>query len=69
MISKLLIYFYIISGVLWRGDTPLKGSVHVINRLKELGKKVFLVSNNCTLTLDGYMMKAKKFGINVTEVG
>jgi ribonucleotide monophosphatase NagD (HAD superfamily) len=55
--------------VLWLGNTPLEGSVPVINRLKELGKKVFLVSNNCTSTLAEYVEKTKKFGINVTEVG
>jgi ribonucleotide monophosphatase NagD (HAD superfamily) len=63
-----IVCFYITLGVLWLGDTPLEGSIHVVNRLKELGKKVFLISNNCTLTLDGYMEKANKFGINVTEV-
>jgi ribonucleotide monophosphatase NagD (HAD superfamily) len=59
----------IISGVLWFGNTPLEGSVEVINRLKELGKKVFLVSNNCTSTLSQYMNKTNTFGLRVTEVG
>jgi Predicted sugar phosphatases of the HAD superfamily len=54
--------------VLWAGDTPLEGSLEVINRLKELGKKVFLISNNCTLTMNQYMKKIKKFGLNVSEV-
>jgi phosphoglycolate/pyridoxal phosphate phosphatase family enzyme len=54
-------------GVLWRGNIPLEGSLQVINRLKELGKKVFLISNNCTLTLNQYMYRIKKFGLHVTE--
>jgi ribonucleotide monophosphatase NagD (HAD superfamily) len=48
--------------------TPFEGSSQVINRLKELGKKVFLISNNCTLTMNQYMKKIKKFGLHVTEV-
>ncbi|GFG35743.1 hypothetical protein Cfor_05197 [Coptotermes formosanus] len=54
-------------GVLWIGNTPLEGSVQVINRFKELGKKVFLVSNNCISTVNQYMRKIKKFGLHVTE--
>ena len=54
--------------MLWNGNTPLEGSLQVINRLKELGKKVFLISNNCTLTLNQYMYKIKKLGLHVTEV-
>jgi len=54
-------------GVLWIDNTPFKRSLQVINRLKELGKKVFLISNNCTSTINQYMKKIKKFGLHVTE--
>jgi hydroxymethylpyrimidine pyrophosphatase-like HAD family hydrolase len=55
--------------VLWFDNTPLDGSVEVINRLKELGKKVFLVTNNCSSTLNQYMNKINTFGLRVSEVG
>jgi ribonucleotide monophosphatase NagD (HAD superfamily) len=61
--------FCIISGVLWLNNTPLEGSVEVINRLKELGKKVFLVTNNCNSTVNQYMNKTNAFGLHVAEVG
>jgi len=57
-----------IAGVLWKGNTAFEGSLQVINRLKEIGKKVFLISNNCTLTVNQYMSKIKKFDLHVTEV-
>jgi ribonucleotide monophosphatase NagD (HAD superfamily) len=55
--------------VLWFENTLLEGSVEVINRLKELGKKVFLVTNNCISTLNQYMNKINTFGLRVAEVG
>ncbi|PNF22242.1 Glycerol-3-phosphate phosphatase [Cryptotermes secundus] len=54
-------------GVLWFENTPLEGSVEVINRLKELGKKVFLVTNNCNSTVNQYMNKINTFGLHVAE--
>lgn len=55
--------------MLWLDNIPLEGSVDVINRLKELGKKVFLVTNNCSKTLNQYMNKTNTFGLRVAEVG
>lgn len=54
-------------GVLWTDNTPFAGSLQVINRLKELGKKVFLISNNSTSTMNQYMNKINKFDLHVTE--
>lgn len=55
--------------MLWLNNTPLEGSVEVINRMKELGKKVFLVTNNCTSTLNQYINKTNALGLHVAEVG
>lgn len=54
-------------GVLWLHNTQLEGSVEVINRLKELGKKVFLVTNSCNSTLKQYMNITNTFGLRVAE--
>ncbi|XP_066992028.2 glycerol-3-phosphate phosphatase [Anabrus simplex] len=54
-------------GVLWFGKNPLPGSMEVINRLKELGKKVFLVSNNATHTPEQYVKKCSMFGTKVDK--
>ncbi|XP_069675097.1 glycerol-3-phosphate phosphatase-like isoform X1 [Periplaneta americana] len=54
-------------GVLWYWQTSMKDSINVINRFKELGKKVFLVSNNCVNTVDQYVMKCEAAGLNLTR--
>lgn len=41
----------------------------MVNRLKELGKKVFFVTNNSTKTRAEFLQKALDLGFNMTEEG
>lgn len=47
-------------GVLWTGDTAIDGSVNALNQLRELGKKIFYVTNNSTKLRDEYVAKCRK---------
>jgi len=49
-------------GVLWVGAEAIKGSPEVINRFRELGKRVFYVTNNSTKHRREYKVKVDKLG-------
>lgn len=49
-------------GVLWKGDTPVPGAIDFIATLLGAGKRVYIISNNSTKTLDQYMSKIARIG-------
>ncbi|CRK94420.1 CLUMA_CG007927, isoform A [Clunio marinus] len=56
-------------GVLWLYNNILKNSNVVINRLLEMGKKVYFITNNSTKTRDELVEKAKTMNFNVGMEG
>ncbi|XP_011502094.1 PREDICTED: phosphoglycolate phosphatase [Ceratosolen solmsi marchali] len=55
-------------GVLWRETDVINGSPEAVNKLKQLGKKFFFVTNNNGNTRLELVKKCKNFGYNaVTE--
>ncbi|XP_059157934.1 glycerol-3-phosphate phosphatase-like isoform X2 [Physella acuta] len=54
-------------GVLWDGTGKIEGSLETILKLKELGKKVFYVTNNSAKTRADYMVKCKEYGFPAEE--
>jgi 4-nitrophenyl phosphatase len=52
-------------GVLWQGDTPMRGLHEFFNVLKRRQIKFVLATNNNTQTPEGFMQKARKLGVEV----
>jgi len=57
-------------GVLWVGAEPIPGSPEMINKFRDLGKRVFYVTNNSTKHRRDYKTKLDKlgFGGNMDEI-
>lgn len=49
-------------GVIWNGETVVAGAPEVVTLLKQLGKRVFFVTNNCTRPRDNYVQKFNRLG-------
>lgn len=49
-------------GVLYRSDGPIAGSVGAMAKLRQLGKKVFFVTNNSTVSRIKATAKLNGFG-------
>lgn len=47
----------------------IHGSPDVINRLQDVGKRVYFLTNNSTKTRAGFLEKAHKLGFNINEEG
>lgn len=45
----------------------IHGSPDVINRLQEVGKKVYFITNNSTKTRSGFLEKAQNLGYKIPE--
>ncbi|XP_037070392.1 glycerol-3-phosphate phosphatase-like [Pollicipes pollicipes] len=54
-------------GVLWHGANVIKDAEAVVNKLQQLGKKVFLVTNNSTKTQNEYVSKCAKLGFQCSQ--
>lgn len=49
-------------GVLWLDNNLFEGSPQVLKYMRELGKKIFYVTNNSTKFRDEFVQKASKMG-------
>lgn len=54
-------------GVLWVKKKVVEDSTTVLNRLQEIGKRVFFVTNNATASRDVHLEVARNRGFNVTK--
>ncbi|RNA43845.1 Phosphoglycolate phosphatase [Brachionus plicatilis] len=50
-------------GVVWNWPSEIPGSVEFINRVKQMGKKCFFVTNNSTRTRETFSQQLKDFGV------
>uniref|UniRef100_A0A672NUS5 Pyridoxal (pyridoxine, vitamin B6) phosphatase n=1 Tax=Sinocyclocheilus grahami TaxID=75366 RepID=A0A672NUS5_SINGR len=49
-------------GVVWNGETAVTGAPEVVSLLKQRGKRVFFVTNNCTRPRENYVQKFSRLG-------
>jgi len=54
-------------GVIWRGDQPLGDLPVIFNEFQDRGYRVVLATNNATLSDEQYLVKLRKFGVQLDE--
>lgn len=54
-------------GVLWNSAGAIKGSPDVVNKFREMGKRVFFCTNNSTKTRSEYIEKCRELGYGETK--
>jgi 4-nitrophenyl phosphatase len=54
-------------GVIWRGDQPLGDLPVIFGEFKRRGYQTILATNNATLSDDQYLLKLRKFGVELEE--
>ena len=47
-INSIDIFIFDCDGVIWKGDSVIKGIPAVLDKLRKLGKKIYFVTNNST---------------------
>ncbi len=52
-------------GVLWRGAEPIGDLPEIFKRVKIMGLKVILATNNSTRTVEEYLAKLSSFGVDL----
>ena len=56
-------------GVIWKGDSLIDGVPSVLEKLRQLKKRIFFVTNNSTKSRKGYLKKFTGLGLNVEPEG
>jgi 4-nitrophenyl phosphatase len=54
-------------GVIWRGDQPLGNLPVIFAEFKRRGYQIIMATNNATLSDDQYLVKLRKFGVELEE--
>ena len=54
-------------GVIWRGEQPLGDLPVIFAEFKRRGYQTVLATNNATLSDDQYLVKLRKFGVDLEE--
>ncbi len=52
-------------GVLWKDVSPIGNLPHIFDRIRELGLKVTIATNNATMTVEQYLGKVASFGVKL----
>ncbi|MGH2754473.1 MAG: HAD-IIA family hydrolase [Actinomycetota bacterium] len=52
-------------GVIYRGDEPIPGSVHAVERMRDSGTRILFFTNNSRSTVQQYIVKLERLGIPV----
>nr|XP_033332760.1 4-nitrophenylphosphatase-like isoform X1 [Megalopta genalis] len=55
-------------GVLWNSDTPIPGAIATLKRLQDLGKTIYLVSNNTAVSVNRYKEKIRGLDIKMEHL-
>lgn len=56
-------------GTLWNSKGLIDGADRFLKYLKKTGRSVFLVTNNSTKSIEQYLQKCKRLGLDIEHVG
>lgn len=56
------------AGVLWQLNKPIEGASESLSTLQNLGKRVYLITNNSTQVLESYYKSAQHTRLNLNPV-
>ena len=59
------VFIFDCDGVIWKGDSLIDRVPAVLKKLRELGKRIFFVTNNSTKSRKGYKKKFEGLGLEV----
>lgn len=65
LLDRTDMFIFDCDGVIWRGDSVIDGVPQVLDRLREMGKQLFFVTNNSTKSRAQYLKKFTNLGLNV----
>ncbi len=54
-----------LDGVLWLGETPIRGSFDAVRELRAAGERVLFLTNNSSMTIAAYVAKMGTMGLEV----
>ncbi len=60
-------FFFDLDGTIYIGDQLFDGILELIEVLKKQGKRFFFLSNNSSKSTNDYLLKLKKFGLEVNR--
>ena len=69
LLSRTDVFIFDCDGVIWKGDSLIPGVEAVLDKLRQLGKKIFFVTNNSTKSRKGYLKKFTSLGLTVEAEG
>ncbi|KAM7537719.1 hypothetical protein Aperf_G00000065081 [Anoplocephala perfoliata] len=67
MLRSYKTFLFDADGTLWNSKGVITGAAEFITYLKQGGRKVVLVSNNSTSSVEKYVTKCKKFGLPLDQ--
>ena len=59
------VFIFDCDGVIWKGDSVIARVPEVLEKLRQMGKKIFFVTNNSTKSRKGYKKKFDGLGLDV----
>ena len=65
LLDNVDVFIFDCDGVIWRGDSLIERVPLVLDKLRELGKRIFFVTNNSTKSRKGYGKKFEGLGLEV----
>jgi 4-nitrophenyl phosphatase len=61
------VFFFDLDGTIYLGDHLFDGVIELVEKLRNLGKHFFLLSNNSSLSTTDYLNKLKGFDLDITR--